>query len=44
MSKIVVAGSSARALALKAATLANVRYVPVETKKFPDNEKYVRLL
>jgi len=39
-----VAGSSARALALKAATLANVRYVPVETKKFPDNEKYVRLL
>jgi len=44
LSKIVVAGSSARALALKAATLANVRYVPVETKKFPDNEKYVRLL
>ena len=40
----MVAGSSARALALKAATLANVRYVPVETKKFPDNEKYVRLL
>ena len=39
-----MAGSSARALALKAATLANVRYVPVETKKFPDNEKYVRLL
>lgn len=44
MNKIIVSGSSARALALKVSKLSGVDYVEVQTKKFPDNEKYVRIL
>lgn len=44
MNKIVVSGSSARALALKVSKLSGVEYIEVQTKKFPDNEKYVRIL
>jgi len=44
LNKIIVSGSSARALALKVSKLSGVDYVEVQTKKFPDNEKYVRIL
>lgn len=44
MSLVVLGGSSSRTLAFKIAKELNVEFVGTETRKFPDGEKYVRIL
>jgi ribose-phosphate pyrophosphokinase len=44
MEEVVVAGSSAQVFALKLAKESNIPFVKLDLKKFPDGERYIRVI